>query len=106
MNKSGVIILAIILPVWFILQVGGVLFTWNPESVNQVEATIKTWSEQIAQEGGEVLFVSQRQLLALTQVDVALILSYEQDDLMEMVMSHNKRTWINFKTIFASNDLR
>jgi hypothetical protein len=106
MNKSGVIILAIILPVWFILQVGGELFTWSPERVNEVEATIKTRVEQIAQEGREVLFVSQRQLLALTQVDVALILSYEQDDLMEMVMSHNKRTWINFKTIFASNDLR
>jgi hypothetical protein len=89
-NTAGTIVLAIILPVWFILQMGGELFTWSPERVNEVEATIKTRVEQIAQEGREVLFVSQRQLLALKQVDIALIPTYEQDDLMEMVMSHDQ----------------
>jgi hypothetical protein len=82
--------LVIILPIWFILQTGGALFTWDHVMANEVENTIRARAEQIAQGGGEVLFISQRQLLALKMMDVPLIPAYEQDYLMEMVMSHNQ----------------
>lgn len=81
--------LVIILPIWFILQTGGALFTWDHAMANKIENTINARAEQIAQAGGEVLFISQRQLLALKTVDVPLIPTYEQDYLMEMAMSHN-----------------
>jgi hypothetical protein len=89
-NNIPALVLAIILPIWFILQTGGVFFTWDPVTVNEVEETIRARTEQISEEGGEVLFVSQRQLLALKMVDVPLIPEYEQDYLMEMVMSDNQ----------------
>jgi hypothetical protein len=88
-NNIPALVLVIILPIWFILQTGGALFTWNDVMANEVENTIRARTEQIAQGGGEVLFISQRQLLALNMVDVHLIPAYEQDYLMEMVMSHN-----------------
>ena len=89
-NNFQALVLVIILPIWFILQTGGALFTWDHFTVNEVESTIRDRAEQIAAGGGEVLFISQRQLLALKMVDVPLISAYEQDYLMEMVMSHNK----------------
>ena len=89
-NNFPALVLVIVLPIWFILQTGGALFTWDHVMVNEVENTIRARTEQTAQEGGEVLFISQRQLLALKMVDVPLIPTYEQDYLMEMVMSHNQ----------------
>jgi hypothetical protein len=85
-----VLFLVIILPIWFILQTGGTWFTWDHGLASRLENTIRARAEQVAQGGSEVLFISQRQLLALKQVDVPLIPAYEQDYLMEMVMSHNQ----------------
>ncbi|MGA2491100.1 MAG: hypothetical protein ABSF99_13115 [Anaerolineales bacterium] len=85
-----VLALVIILPIWFILQTGGTLFTWNHVKANNTVEIVRARTQQIAQAGGEVLFISQRQLQALKEVDVPLIPAYEQDYLMEMVMSHNQ----------------
>jgi hypothetical protein len=89
-NSILALVLAIVLPIWFILQMNGSLFTWDHVRASEVKDTIRARAEQIAQDGGEVLFISQRQLLALKMVDVPLIPAYEQDYLMEMVMSHNQ----------------
>ena len=89
-SNFGALVLVMILPIWFILQTGGTLFTWNHVMADKVENTIRTQAEQVARGGGEVLFISQRHLLALKMVDVPLIPAYEQDYLMEMAMSHNQ----------------
>ena len=100
-NNSPALLMAIILPIWFILQTGGTLFTWDHVLVNHVENTIRARAEQVAKEGGNVLFISQRQLLAFKIVDIPLFPAYEQDNLMEMVMSHNQDYLEQFQ-----NDLR
>jgi hypothetical protein len=89
-NNFPVQVLMIIIPIWFILQTGGAWFTWNHVMVDKVENIIRTQAEQVTRGGGEVLLISQRQLLALKILDVPLIPAYEQDYLMEMAMSHNQ----------------
>ncbi len=100
-NKIPALALVIILPIWFILQMGGTLFIWDHALADTSEQTIHARAEQVVQRGGEVLFVSQRQLLALQEVKVPLVPAYEQDYLMEMVMSHNQAYLSQFQ-----NDLR
>lgn len=100
-NHFPALLMAIVLPIWFILQTGVTLFTWDHVLVNDVENTIRARAEQVAQEGGNVLFISQRQMLALKIVDIPLFPDYEQDNLMEMVMSHNHAYLEQFQ-----NDLR
>ncbi len=51
----------------------------------------------MAKTGGEVLFITQRQLLALKMVNVPLVPDYEQDYMMEMVMSHNRPYFDQFQ---------
>lgn len=84
-----VLIFAVVIPVWFILQSGGPLFEWDQTTAIQAVNGIRVQTEQVTQKHGEVLFISQRQLLALQMVAVPLVPEYEQDYLMEMVMSHN-----------------
>jgi hypothetical protein len=100
-NKIPALALVIMLPIWFILQMGGTLFTWDHALANTAEQTIQAQAEQAAQSGGNVLFISQRQLLTLQEVKVPLIPAYEQDYLMEMAMSHNQAYLSQFQ-----NDLR
>jgi hypothetical protein len=100
-NKIPALALVIMLPIWFILQMGGTLFTWDHALANAAEQTIQAQAEQAAQSSGNVLFISQRQLLALQEVKVPLIPAYEQDYMMEMVMSHNQAYLSQFQ-----NDLR
>ena len=83
------LIFAAVIPVWFILQSGGPLFTWDQTTAAQAVNGIRIQTEQVAQKHGEVLFISQRQMLALKMAAVPLVPEYEQDYLMEMVMSHN-----------------
>jgi hypothetical protein len=89
-SSSPVLAFAILMPVWFILQTGGAWFTWNHAMVSQAEESIRARAQQVSQQGGGVLFISQRHLLALKMVNVPLIPADEQDYLMEMVMSHNR----------------
>jgi hypothetical protein len=66
------------------------IFTWDHAQADQVLSTIRSQAEAADRDGSEVLFISQRHLLALKMVDVPLVPEYEQDYLMEMVMSHNR----------------
>jgi hypothetical protein len=82
-------ILGIAVPVWFAIQSGGPVFTWDHLQAERELNALKSQAETVSSQGGDVLFISQRQLLALKIVDVPLVPDYEQDFLMEMVMSHN-----------------
>ena len=85
-----IIVITILVPVWMAIQVVSPIFTWDREKADQALATIRSQVEGVNRSGGEVLFISQRHLLALNMVNVPLVPEYEQDYLMEMVMSHNR----------------
>jgi hypothetical protein len=95
------VILAVAVPVWQALQREQPTFSWDPAKAQQELSALKNQAETVASQGGQVLFISQRQLLALKIVDVPLVPDYEQDALMEMVMSHNREYLDRFQ-----NDLR
>jgi hypothetical protein len=85
-----VLALLLITPVWMIIRTNMSVFVWDKERADRNLNLIRQNVEDISQQGGEVLFISQRQLLALKMVKTALMPDYEQDFLMEMVMSHNQ----------------
>lgn len=87
---TGLRILAIVVPIWFAIQYTPAFINWNQESAERVVQLIKFNAEKIASQGEEVLFVSQRHLIAFEKIDVPLVPEYEKDFLMEMVMSHNR----------------
>ena len=74
---------------WFILRGGGSV-GYDQSAVNASINEIKTRVTSVAETGDEVLFISQRHLLAVEEIEgVPLIPEYEKDVLMEMVMSRN-----------------
>jgi len=86
----AIIVPAILIPVWVAIQLVNPIFTWDHAQADQVLSTIRSEAEAADRDGSEVLFISQRHLLALKMVDVPLVPEYEQDYLMEMVMSHSR----------------
>jgi hypothetical protein len=84
------LILALTIPVGLAVQYGKVITTWNHSEIESELVTITDQVETVSDNSGKVLFISQRQLLAMKMVKVPLIPEYEQDFLMEMVMSHNR----------------
>jgi len=82
--------LLLITPIWMIIRANANLFVWDKAQTNEKLGLIRQNVEAISRQGGQVLFISQRQLLTLKMVDVPLVPEYEQDALMEMVMSHNR----------------
>ena len=78
---------AILILAWFILRGGGSV-GYDEGAVNASLKGIKSQVTRVADAGDEVLFVSQRHLLATEQIEgIPLIPEYEKDVLMEMVMS-------------------
>jgi hypothetical protein len=85
-----VLSLLLIMPVWFIIRTNSSIFVWDKAEADRTVALIRQNVEDLSRQGGQVLFISQRQLLTLKMVDIPLVPDYEQDFLMEMVMSHNR----------------
>jgi hypothetical protein len=83
-------VLAVTVPVWFAIQAAPTVIPVDQAGAQQVVDVIRVNAEKAAAQGEQVLFISQRQLIALDGVKVPLVEDYEQDDLMEMVMSHNR----------------
>jgi hypothetical protein len=84
------IALTILFPVWMAVKGVSPIMTWDHQKADQVLESVRSQTESVSRTGGEVLFITQRQLLALKIVNVPLVSDYEQDYLMEMVMSHNR----------------
>ena len=75
---------------WFILRVGGSV-GYDRGAVNASLNDIQAQVTSVAASGEEVLFISQRHLLALGLIeDIPLFPAYEKDVLMEMAMSRNR----------------
>jgi hypothetical protein len=82
---------ALIIPLYFTLSTGGQLPRHDFASAQAALQTINSATQQIANQGGEVLFISQRHLLTFDKVqNVPLVSDDELVFLMEMAMSDNR----------------
>ena len=95
-------VLAILVPVWVAIQLVSPIFTWDRAQANQILVTIRSQAEAVDRNGGEVLFISERHLLALKMLDIRLVPEYEKDYLMEMVMSHNRTYLDRFQAVLRA----
>ena len=74
---------------WFILRGQG-SFGYDKVATNAQLNALRAKSTRVAEAGDEVLFISQRHLLAVGLIEnIPLIPEYEKDVLMEMVMAQN-----------------
>ncbi len=89
-NRWPLVLLAALLPIGWAALTGTPLRVWDREQAAAALDSIRSQAGNTAGQGREVLFISQRHLLALGQVKVPLVAEYEQDYLMEMAMSHNR----------------
>jgi hypothetical protein len=81
---------AVLIPLYFTLSTGGQLPQRDFSAAQAALQTINTATQQVENLGGEVLFISQRQLLTFNDVhNVPLVPEYELVFLMEMAMSDN-----------------
>jgi hypothetical protein len=80
---------ATLLLAWFVLR-GGVSTGYDKVATDIALNEIKIQVMSVADADDEILFISQRHLLAVKEIEgVPLIPEYEKDVLMEMVMSKN-----------------
>ncbi|MEX2162099.1 MAG: hypothetical protein WD751_09305 [Anaerolineales bacterium] len=78
------------IPVLFAALSGGPLRLPGRTAANDVLAQIRSAAAEALADGGEVLFISQRQMLTFHMVEgVPLVHEYEKLFLMEMAISHN-----------------
>jgi len=84
-------VFAILLPVYFILPTGGPLPMPNQEQTTAALDTINQQIDEATRDGGQVLFISERELLTFHMLDkqVPLVPDYERVFLMEMAMAGN-----------------
>jgi hypothetical protein len=84
-------ILAILMPVYFILPTRAPLPMPNQEQTTAALDTINQQVDKATKDGGQVLFISERELLTFHMLDkqVPLVPNYERVFLMEMAMAGN-----------------
>jgi hypothetical protein len=79
-----------ILPAWSWTQYNVVYKAYDVTATRAVLQKIQDRVDQVDASGGEILFITQRHLIAMHMLDgVTLIPEYEREDLMEMAMSNN-----------------
>jgi hypothetical protein len=87
----GVVYLAVLIPLWFALPKLGLFHSYNSNIVEQDVQKINEFVHAAVQNEGEILFVTERQLITFGYVDILLNShDYEQIELMEMAMSRNR----------------
>ena len=97
------IILTLLTPVYFTIQKGRPIK--NPGSLKTEKAlrTVQEFTQQTIDQGGQVLFIGERQLLTFNHIEgVPLIEDYERMFLMEMVMGENEAYLAEFHRQIAN----
>lgn len=92
-NSVGSLVLtvAIIIPVVFSFSRSGDVLKYDRETVANDLKNLQDVIDNTVANGGEVLFVTERQLLTFNMITgVTLVPEYEQIELMEMAMSGNR----------------
>jgi hypothetical protein len=99
------IVLTLLTPVYFTIQKGRPVK--NPGTLKTENAlrTVQEFTQQTIDQGGQVLFIGERQLLTFNYVeDVPLIEDYERMFLMEMVMGGNETYLDEFHRRIANQE--
>lgn len=85
-----VTVLGIIVPVLFVLRIGGPVMLPDPQKDKADLQQLRQIISNNANPGQEILFISERQLLVFKQIpDISLVPDYEKVELMEMTMAGN-----------------
>jgi hypothetical protein len=80
----------IIMPAWSYLQFGIDFRSYDSIRTQKIMSTLQQHVDEVNARGGEILFITQRQLIAMHMLqDVTLVPEYEREDLMEMAMANN-----------------
>jgi len=88
--EAVLIALALVFPLYFSLSIGGAMPHRDFQAAQDALQTINSAAQQAVNQGGEVLFISQRHLLTFDTIhDVPLVPEDELVFLMEMAMSDN-----------------
>jgi hypothetical protein len=92
--------MALLVPVvWFLIQPNIGFVTYDAQRTQSVLEALQQRVDQVNSQGGEILFITQRQLISMNMLHgVKLIPEYEREDLMEMAMSDNEEYLDKFKT--------
>ena len=91
--SSGVVLAALLIPLGFAIRHIGFYPIFDK---TVAESDIQLLQETL-KNGGEILFITERQLITFDLVDgVTLVPEYEQSELMEMAMSRNRPYLENF----------
>lgn len=86
-----VIGLGLVLPLGFELASGGLMPTQNAADTQQALTILRNELTPTAEAGGEILFITQRQLLTFNELPgIRLVPEYETVFLMEMAMGNNQ----------------
>jgi hypothetical protein len=87
----SVVVSAILIPLWFAIPKIGFFHKYDENIAKQDIQEIENFVTETIQNGGEVLFITERQLISFDDMqDIPLISEYEQIELMEMAMSRNQ----------------
>jgi hypothetical protein len=87
----GVVYLAVLIPLWFALPKLGLFHRYNETLVEKDIQALQQAVSIAVNNGGEVLFITERQLVTFNLIDgISLVPEYEQIELMEMAMSRNR----------------
>jgi len=83
--------LLVAVPAWFALQ-GSIAFkTYDPVRTDAVLADLQAQVDEVNEQGGEILFITQRHLISMHMLEnVEMIPEYEREELMEMAMGDNE----------------
>jgi len=85
-----VLVLLLVMPVWSQWRNGTRFKTYDQEGTQKVLSVLQERINQVNEQGGDVLFITQRHLVSMGMLDgVTLIPEYEREDLMEMAMAGN-----------------
>jgi len=80
----------IIMPAWSYLQFGIGFRNYDTTRTQAVMASLQEHVDQVNAQGGEILFITQRQLISMHMLhNLKLVPEYEREDLMELAMSNN-----------------
>jgi hypothetical protein len=80
----------LVIPAWSWLRFNASFKAYDPNTANATLQSLQARVDQVSENDGEVLFITQRHLLSMHMLDgVTLIPEYEREDLMEMAMANN-----------------
>jgi len=98
-----VVAAVITIPVWSHIRSDIGFGKYDEQRTQSVLASLQEQVDEVNAQGGEILFITQRQLISMGMLQgVTLIPEYEREDLMEMAMADNTQYLRRFRSDIES----